>query len=187
MSESKRDMIVNSPTAKRMLSRVSPIYDNSYVGLWLFEAIAREYDALWTILDDLPNQLYPGTATWALELWERRYGLPIPSASTIELRRINIQLKRSARPPMNPARLESIIEAITGKTAQVNEHIGAYTFELRFSAASGEHIRQIREMVNRLKPSHLSYNMVNTQYHTVGYYLGGCVARRKSLVYREVQ
>ena len=37
-----RDVIITSPTAEKMLKRVSPIYDDSYVGLWIFQAIGIE-------------------------------------------------------------------------------------------------------------------------------------------------
>ena len=33
-----------NPTALRMLSRISPIYDRSYVGKWIFEVMGADMD-----------------------------------------------------------------------------------------------------------------------------------------------
>lgn len=42
MSKFDIDKFPESEAAKRMLSRISPIYDNSYVGKWLYEVMGRE-------------------------------------------------------------------------------------------------------------------------------------------------
>ena len=187
MSETRRDSILKSTAGQRMLGTVSPIYDDSYVALWIFEAMGREYDGLWAIIDELPAQFNPATATWAIGLWERRYGLTTPSAETLELRRINVQLKRSNHPPMSPASLASILEAITGNPAHVTDNVGTFTFGVGITTQSKEVIRQVIETVDRVKPSHLSYDITNTQYHDSKYHVGAYSMRRKSLVFREVQ
>ena len=62
------EKILSNDVARRMLTRISPIYDESYIGLWVNEAISREYVSLWEIVNTLADQLFPETATWGIEL-----------------------------------------------------------------------------------------------------------------------
>jgi len=43
---SLRDTILQSESAKKMIEMVTPIYDESYIGLWMFEIIGRKLDEL---------------------------------------------------------------------------------------------------------------------------------------------
>ena len=52
-----------SPSAVRMLSRISPIYDKSYVGKWIFEVMGLEMDDVRLRFDELKAQAFPETAT----------------------------------------------------------------------------------------------------------------------------
>ena len=67
-----RERIVQSTSANRMIDTVSPIYENSYVGSWLFEDIGREWDRLWKIIDEMPDQLFPQTVTWLITITNTR-------------------------------------------------------------------------------------------------------------------
>ena len=57
MSDTLRDEIITSKTARADAQRGCRIYDNSYVGLWIFEALGREYDRTWEIIETMPAQL----------------------------------------------------------------------------------------------------------------------------------
>lgn len=180
-----KDSILKSPTGQRMLSRVSPIYDNSYVGLWLFEAIGQEYDELWQIMDEFPLQLFPETATWSLGLWERRYGLSVPSASSIEERRMNIKIKRDARPPMNPARIKSIAETITGGEVEILENYKPFCFRLTIS--DNAQVDRLEEVINTYKPAHMSCDIIRAFElggDTTNYY-GGALGTSILFVFSE--
>lgn len=166
-----RDTIITSKSADRMLRRVSPIYDNSYVGLWMFEAIGREYDKLWEIVDTLPDQMFPETTTWAIELWEKRYGIiPAPGLS-LEERRRNLASRRVSPRPFIPALLEWYILTQTGRTSEVADNIRAYTFGVYITSDGGLNnveTSQIRTYINRNKPSHLSYDLAFQALSTIG-------------------
>lgn len=160
-ADSLKDIILNSRTGRQMLDWVSPIYDNSYVGLWMFEAIGREYDKLWAIVDSLPDQLFPQTVTWAIELWERRYGItPIPGQN-LASRRAAIIYRQINHPPMSPYRLETIILSMTGYPCYVEDWVSPYTFGIKFTARTKELSKQVLREIRRLKPSHLSYEIEN--------------------------
>lgn len=156
-----QESILTSEVAKRMVERVTPIYANSYVGLWMFETIGEEYDRLWEIINSISAQILPSTATWSLELWERRYGIIPPAGSSIELRRAAIEQKRHVRPPLSPFRLEQLCEMLTGNPAHVEDHIGPYTFGVQVTASSLKVLKEVNSLIRKIKPSHLSYELEN--------------------------
>ena len=163
MSETLRDKIIGSESADRMLGRVSPIYDNSYVGLWIFEAIGREYDSMWEIVRSLPEQLFPQSVTWAIELWEERYGIIPSSAQTLEERRQAIIAARSVPAPFLPATLERYIYNLTGREARVTDYVSSYTFGIEVVNVDDMHgsdLKEIMTYINRHKPSHMSYDLI---------------------------
>lgn len=163
MNGTLRDKIIASVTANRMLNRVSPIYDNSYVGLWMFEAIGKEYDALWDIVNSLPDQLFPESVTWAIELWEQRYGITPSSAQTLEDRRKAIIAARSIPSPFLPSTLEKYINNLTGREARVTDYVRDFTFGIEIVNSDGmlgSDLKEITAYINRHKPSHMSYDLI---------------------------
>lgn len=73
------DEIIKSPSAKKALSSISPIYAESYVGLWLLEVIGRQLDDLGKWGREYGKQTVPYTATWSLPYWEEQYGIKSPT------------------------------------------------------------------------------------------------------------
>lgn len=163
MSGTLRDKIINSQSADRMLGRVSPIYDNSYVGLWIFEAIGREYDGMWDIVNSLPDQLFPQSVTWAIELWEQRYGIVPSSTQTLEERRQAIIAARSVPAPLLPSTLEKYIYNLTGRETRVTDYVRDFTFGIEVVSSDGmrgSDLKEIMAYINRHKPSHMSYDLL---------------------------
>lgn len=162
MDERKRDTIITSPTAERMLGRVSPIYDESYVGLWMFEAIGREYDKLWEIANTLPEQLFPESVTWGIELWERRYGITPTPGQTLEERRQKVLAMRSTPHPFNHQTVENYIRLLTGREAEIVDYVRDFTFGVYISSTEGMRETVLNDIItylNRHKPSHMSYEL----------------------------
>lgn len=162
MSDTLREDILQSKAGQRMIETVSPIYDNSYVGLWMYEAMGREWDALLDVIESLKTELSPESATWMLELWERRYGITPPSGSTIEQRRQAIIRMRALPSPMSPYRLENYLEAVTGRKVQVIENIDDYTFGIIITGGDDEapmNMELLRKEIRRHKPSHMAYDL----------------------------
>lgn len=182
-----RGSIITSDTAERMLERVSPIYDDSYVGLWMFEAIGREYDKLWEAINTLPAQLFPETVTWAIDLWERRYGLASVPTQTIEQRRQKVLEMRALPRPFTPASLERYIKTMTGRSVEVIDRISPYTFGINITDADGSatlDLTTLRRYIDAHKQSHMSYEIlcqsaatinvkVETAHWVYGYMLCG--------------
>lgn len=175
--ENLREIILTSPSGKRMIGRVSPIYDNSYVALWMYQAIGLEYDDLWAAVSKLREQFFPETATWALPLWEQRYGLI--SEGTDEERRQRISKAKQRNQPFTPAALESWISEMTALEVHVVELTppSHFAVQLTYNGQVEPNIaKKIREFVMRVKPSHLFFE--------IQYVARGQILLETSSVYR---
>lgn len=126
--ETCKERIVQSTVAKRMIGTVSPIYEDSYVGCWLFEDIGREWERIWAIIDELPNQLFPETVTWLMDMWEERYGIIPNIGDDLETRRSRIMEAEAPPQPFTPWSLNRWVYANCRRQVIVDEHVGPYTF-----------------------------------------------------------
>lgn len=53
-----------SESARRQLRYITAgFYDSSYVGKWIFQVMGQEYDDARRIIQELPAQMFPETAT----------------------------------------------------------------------------------------------------------------------------
>lgn len=184
MNESLRETIITSPAAERMLQNTTPIYDNSKVALYMFEGMGREYDKVNQILDELPAQLSPETATWLLPLWERRYGLPTDESLSLEERRRKIRLRQRHTGAFNPQKVEEMAENLTGLAARVVEHVGPYTFAVYLTATSSND-EALRKRIQKLKPSHKSFEIRYEQGVTNTLEIGGIIRSYKNFMLRQ--
>jgi hypothetical protein len=143
-------------TSKRMLARVSPIYERSYVGKWLFQVMGLEMKDARRLFDELRQQAFPETATWGLTYWEQRYGITPNPADDLEARRQAVLDRQNARSPMNPARIEAIINGMTGMPVTVTENVADYTFGVRIenTGDGSVDIPAVMVRLRKIKPSH---------------------------------
>ena len=105
----------NNEIAQKMLERVSPIYENSYVGKWLFEVMGIEMAEARALIESLKNQCFPATATWGLRYWEERYGISPDEKRDIKERRAAVIARQTRAEALSPAALEDILESLTGR------------------------------------------------------------------------
>lgn len=161
--------------SKRMISRVSPIYERSYVAKWLYEVMGREVDDAETRFSELREQANPETATWGLCYWEQRYGIEVNESRSLAARRAAVISKRGTRAPMNPARIEEILSSMSGRKIRVEENVAPYTF--RVYVENGEGFVDYDAIVRKLKkvkPSHLAFEVCfevfTTAYIGTGYH-----------------
>ena len=150
----------SSEAGKQMLDSVSNgFYDNSYVGKWLFQVMGLEMDEARRIVEELPLQAFPETATWGLRYHEQKYGLPVREELSYEERRRLIYQKRDERSPMNPYRMEVILENITGRKAHVDDESGpvnTFTVELE-SGNNNVDVTAAIKKLKAVKQSHVAF------------------------------
>ncbi len=173
--EKERFDLENFPTsksAKRMLSYVSEeFYERSYVGKWLYQVMGLEYDSAREIIEELPTQLFPETATWGLAYHEMKWGLPVRENLSYEERRRLICEKRDYRAPMTPYRMEKYLSDVTGfevHIADANDP-GEYgftpshpnVFKVYFLGEGTLDYKQVYKTLSRLKQSHTIFSVTD--------------------------
>ena len=168
---SRRDEIITSPTAARMLETVTPIYDEAYTALWIYQVMGQEYDAIWQILEELPAQLSPETATWGIELWERRYGIVPNSSLSISQRRQRVLEKRKHSGPISPQVFAKLAQSVTGLSARVEEHDCPYTFDIYLTGINANEAT-LRRRIKAMKQSHMSFDIRYEESVTSAIYTG---------------
>lgn len=147
--------------SQRMMSRVSPIYEKSYVGKWLFQVMGMEMEEAWDLFEELRQQPFPERTTWAIEYWERRYAIIPKPTDDLETRRRNIVMKRSIHLPMNPARMENMINGMTGGNTTLTENVDDYTFSITIDdPGPNMGTESVVKTVKEWKPSHQTF-----EYH----------------------
>ncbi len=150
-----------SGSAKRMMKTVSPIYDKAYVAKWIFQVMGAEVDETWQFYNELRLQAFPETATWGISYWEQRYHIAPDESLTTEERRQRVIVKRGKRAPMNAARLEQFTKDITGRSANVTEQNGEYTFTISILPGdSTVDYQALIDLVKSVKPSHLAFKVI---------------------------
>lgn len=180
--------IITSEAAKRTLDRVSPIYGDAFVALWLFEVIGMQIDDLRLWTDEYSKQVVPQTSTWALNYWEQNYGIPYDAAMTTEKRRERILSYIRDRAPMNPYRLGQVASvAAANAEVEIEENTGKNKFTVWISALpSPENEIKIKAAIDRAKPAHLIYDTEYIQSTTANEYYGGIIRHTKKFTLRQV-
>lgn len=151
--------ILTSETAQRIIGYVSPIYGDSYVGLWIFQAIGTVLDEICTVAEQLRYETNASTSELLLDFWERRYGLVTDSSLTTEQRRSRIIAKKHSKGSCNPSRLAAAVSAaLGGVKVEITENVGKNRFHVHIME-NVESIEPAVAVIDRMKPAHLVYNI----------------------------
>jgi len=159
--------IITSDLARRMLGMVTEeVYDHSRTVLWLFEVIGQEYDEMAAWSQDLRFEAFVQTCSWSISIWEQIYGIVPDDTLDLEFRRQRVMAKRLQWPPINPARIEAILSALTGATVEITEFVAPYTFKVTVSGATltSADFRRMMRLLRQIKPSHLTTEYVYQQF-----------------------
>lgn len=159
-----------SEGALKMLDTVTKgFYDNSYVGKWIFQVIGQEYDTAGEIVEDLPKQFFPETATWGLMYHELKWGLPIRDNLPYEERRRLIYQKRDFKAPMTPFGMETYLRNAIGFEVHILDchDAGEYgfhpehpnIFKAVFIGDGTLNTKVVRELLDKIKQSHTTYTI----------------------------
>lgn len=155
--------ILTSSEAQKIIDFISPVYGNAYVGLFLFQAIGSALDSVDQFPEKMKDQLAIQSVTdeWALEYWEDQYRSYPQAEWDIERRKKNLLEKMQNR-FYNPKRVEDMLSAMTGYQVSVRENIGKNKFGI-FIEGYFRNQWKVREFLNRIKPSHLIYEITMSE------------------------
>ena len=151
--------ILTDEMAQEIIDYVSPIYGNSYVGLWMFQAIGTVLGAVNNICTALMSETTPATATLLLDQWEDHYKLPRDSSLSVEERRSRIVRKILSRGPCNPITLAAAVSAaLGGIQVDIEERVAKNTFAVILYESVPD-LTPAQKVLDRMKPAHLIYEI----------------------------
>lgn len=151
--------ILTNETAQKMVGYVSPIYGNSYVALWIFQAVGTILGEVYDLAQAMMTETNPTTATLLLDQWEEHYGIQRGVGMTPEQRRSRILSKMQTKGPCNPATMEAAVSAVLGGVkVEVTENVAKNTFRVNVRESVTDYTPAIA-VIERLKPAHLLYEL----------------------------
>lgn len=158
---SKHDLdIVHSLEAETFLHMVTKgFYSNSYIGLWMYESIGREWDEMRAWAEGMKKEINPQTCTWSIGIWEWVYGIETNKTLQLEYRRQRILAKILETKPVNPEVIRRGVARITDCDVNITDFAGPYRFALAIHMKEdGDALpyESVREYVRMVKPSHLA-------------------------------
>ena len=159
MSKPDMDTIIKSPEAKMFLRMVTKdFYNNSYLGLWMYEVIGREWDEMREWAEELKAEIYPQTCTWSIDIWEWIYGIESNESLPLEYRRQKVLTKITGARPVNPETIRRGVAALAGMgiKVEVNGFAGPYQFDVVIHPEDTPlPYQQILRYINDVKPAHV--------------------------------
>ena len=151
--------ILTNEKAQQIIDYVSPIYGDSYVGLWLFQAIGTVLGEVCAIAEQLRYETNPTTADSLLTYWESEYGIATDTSLTKEQRRAQVISKIRNHGPVNPWRMEEAVSAaLGGVEVDITENVDTNTFLVNIRE-NVESITPAIAVLEKLKPAHLVYQI----------------------------
>lgn len=151
--------ILTNEMAQRIIDFVSPIYGESYVGLWIYQAIGVIMSEVYEIAEQLQHEAIPATSDLLLDYWEKHYGLPMDSSLTTEQRQARLVRKMRNRGSCNPERLKiAVSNALGGVEVDIQENIAQNTFLVNVREVVPSLVPAVA-VLERMKPAHLVYQI----------------------------
>ena len=124
----------------------------------IYESQQAEIDLLNNDIQDLINNLFVETATWALEKWEKKYNIEINLDDTLENRRSRILARMVSKgQPFTKETIEIISNQFTNGDVEVIEHLEDDYFIVKFVSTMGipPKIQDVYDAINEIKASWL--------------------------------
>lgn len=151
--------ILTNETAQRIIDYVSPIYGESYVGLWLFQVIGLVLSDLNAVAVKLRDETNPITTDILLDYWEEHYALQRNSSYNNDQRRARLLSKIQERGPCNPTRLaDAVSAALGGVPVDITENVAQNTFLVNIRESIPSLVPAVAVLEKR-KPAHLIYQI----------------------------
>lgn len=149
--------ILTNPKAQEIIDYVSRIYGESYVGLWMYQAIGTVLDQLYQTSEQMMSETSPVTADVLLKAWENEYNIPVDTTLTVQQRRGQILAKLQSRGACTPYRLEKAVSsALGGVQVEVTERTGKNQFTVNIRQVVDSIVPAVA-VIERMKPAHLIY------------------------------
>lgn len=154
------DKFPTSETALRMLHNVSPIYQNSYYGKWLYQVMGLELDDVWKVVKELREQAFTQTVTWGIEMQELKYSIEPNDNLSLAERRARLYRKKVQKFPISPGRLENYIKNTWDVDVDLDETYAPGVFLIEIQRDDEGNLHAMLKDLKEIKPSHLSWSLL---------------------------
>lgn len=147
----------NINCSEKLKSYVPEEIQNSYVFKEIFKAYGDMFEKLEIDISELFMQILPQTATeWGISLWEKRIGIMINTAKTLEERRARVLSKLINRSTTTVEAIKQICRSYASEV-EVLEHNDEYYFEVNLLSNSGfpYKLESMYDFIDVVKPAHL--------------------------------
>lgn len=177
------DEILTNEKAQEIIDYVSQIYGDSYVGLWLFQAIGSVLGPVCDLAEQLEYETSPATTTLLISYYESQYGIQGDPTQTIEQRRANVVATMTSKGACNPARLASAISAaLGGAPVEILENTGTNKFTVNIRQVVRSYAPAIA-VIEQLKPAHLIYSIQGVTQESTSADLNTALAMTRAELY----
>lgn len=144
-----------------MLKRLQPFMRQSAVYKTIFDAAESQYNSREEAIADLQAQMSVSTATWALSIYEREYGIKTDPSKTLQERRTAILAKMRATGKFTATMAHAIVSAFTDKARRVT-----FTGRIRihFDGLTSLNLITVAAALEDVKPAHIDveYDLGNS-------------------------
>ena len=153
--------ILKNEIAQKIIDYVSPIYGDSYVALWIYEAIGLVLSEITVLAEQLRYETNPMTTTLLMDYWEDHYALHRDSSLTMEKRRERLLEKIRFRSPCNPEKLSAAMERVLEVPVDITERVDKNTFQVEILDAVADFRKLLHaiSILEKRKPAHLIYRV----------------------------
>lgn len=153
--------ILQNEIAQKIIDYVSPIYGDSYVALWIYEAIGVVLSDICILAERLRYEANPITTELLMDLWEEQYGLHSDSTLSMDERRERLLEKIRFRAPCNPRKLSDAMARVLEVPVDITERVAKNTFQVEIldSVADFRKMLHALSVLEQKKPAHLIYRV----------------------------
>lgn len=158
--------IIHSPEAEVFLrSATKGFYNRSFIGLWIYEAIGREWDELREWSEGMRTEIHPQTCTWSIGIWEWVYGFTADESLPLEERRRRVLSRVFSAKPITLEALRRSISATAGAEAEVKDFVAPYSFGVMLHVTDNPvPLERVLHYIYETKPAHLSVASVKVVF-----------------------
>jgi len=123
----------------------------------LLDTEGLELDLLEMRVQDLLNQAYPGSATWALERYEKELQIAVDRSKPVDHRRSVILSKMRGYGKVSGAMIQNIAQAFDGGAMEVEVASGQYRIIITFVDTLGipANLDDLKRALEDIKPAHM--------------------------------